>query len=411
MKFSDLVSSVCEIRPHKTDLLIIISSFNNLGLVKRHLALLSRQTFQNFNVFLVLGTPFDDGALAAHVRRRRFQFGVILAKENDLRGCSGAFFTGQKYALEKGYDNVIMADDDCMPVDRKLIKELYKNRGKRYVAPTTVFLEGQYRKKGFVAGPTQYSLYSSDVFSEYGLYYLPLFHGADDGEYMERVKLKPCHIKNFTEHPYISGMRLFSMFDRQWLFLIQALIILKAWRAAAYNLLQFALMVAISIVFMPGYGRRIAAKADLLLLAYKYGKEAGGELRSGFEKEMFAPGKGFFSGFVAVKESNASYIDEPAPSKLLSIALGSATLFRKKVVVERTHSFIRVFIIAAFAKKLYVKVKDAKYLQFSDNSSPFLHLARLLVFPPVLLAQALLCAAFMLIKAVRQPRTLSYGLE
>jgi hypothetical protein len=201
------------------------------------------------------------------------------------------------------------------------------------------------------------------------------------------------------------------MFDRQWLFLIQALIILKAWRAAAYNLLQFALMVAISIVFMPGYGRRIAAKADLLLLAYKYGKEAGGELRSGFEKEMFAPGKGFFSGFVAVKESNASYIDEPAPSKLLSIALGSATLFRKKVVVERTHSFIRVFIIAAFAKKLYVKVKDAKYLQFSDNSSPFLHLARLLVFPPVLLAQALLCAAFMLIKAVRQPRTLSYGLE
>jgi hypothetical protein len=378
--------------------------------VKRHLALLSRQTFQRFNVLLVLGVPFDDAALEAWVLRRHFKFGAVLAKENDRRGCSGGFFTGQKYALEHGCKHVIMADDDCMPADRRLVEELYRNRSKGYVAPTTVFLEGSYRKKGFQAGPTQYSLYSDDVFKKYGLYFLPLFHGADDAEYMERVGQAPFHIKNFTEHPYISGMRLFSMFDRQWLFFLQALIILKSPKATFYNLVQFAFMCAAAFTFMPGYGRRIAWAMDSLLLSYTYGKAASDRAHSGFEKFIFAREKGFFSACQKIEENDASYLDSAGPSKLLRQISRSALLFRKDVVVEKTFSFVFAFFAAIFARRLHVRISDGKYLLFADNSSLPLHFARLLAFPAILAIQACICVLFVPIKLLRQPRTLGYGL-
>ncbi|MFA6214464.1 MAG: hypothetical protein WC717_04275 [Candidatus Micrarchaeia archaeon] len=411
MEFSSLISSTAEIRPVGSDLLIIVSSYNAPGLVRRHLSMLSRQTFQRFNVLLVLGVPFDAAALGAYVRRKKFRFGVILARENERRGCSGGFFAGQKYALERGYKYAIMADDDCMPADRGLVAALYRNRARQYVAPTTVFLEGGYRKKGFQAGPTQYSLYSTGIFRKYGLYYLPLFHGADDGEYMERVAQAPFRVSNFTEHPYISGMRLFSMFDRQWLFLLQALVILRGWRATAYNLLQFALMCAAASVFLPGYGRRIAAVMDRMLVSYQYGKAASEGISSGFEKYIASPPKGLFPGFASIQEREASYIDASGASKIISIISGSAALFRKDVVVEKTYSFLRAFSLAIFARRLYVRVGDGRYLLFADNSSLPIHCARLIMFPLALAIQLVICAIFIPVKIARQPRTLGYGLD
>jgi hypothetical protein len=286
MEFKQLVSYCKPMRQLKTDLIIVITSFDSYGLVVSHLKLLSKQTYQRFNVLLVLGVAFDDKKLGAYLEENQFAFGIILAKENDRRGCSGGFFTGQKYALENGYEYIIMADDDCMPVDKGLVEALYSKRAAKYVRPTTVFVAGSYRKKGFAAGPSQYSLYSAEVFREYGLYYLPLYHGADDGEYMERVKQPYIHIPNNTEHPYISGMRLFGVFDRQWLFMLQSLIIMRSIRTTLYNLTQYAFMAAVSLCFLPPYGRRLFVLMNGLLLTYTYGKEANRRVRSGYEKSI-----------------------------------------------------------------------------------------------------------------------------
>lgn len=410
MEFSDLVSRTCGIRPRKSDLLLIISSFNSPQLVKRHLSLLSRQSCQEFNVLLVLGVPFDDSALEAYIRRSRFRFGVVLAKENDRRGCSGGFFTGQKYALEQGYKYAIMADDDCMPVDRLLVEALYKNRAKGYVRPTTRFVIAGYRKQGFPAGPSQYTLFSTALFRKIGLYYLPLFHGADDGEYMERLGSEGFHIKNYTEHPYIAGMRLFSMLDRTWLFTIQSLMIMRGARSVLYTLLQFCLLSSIALFFLPPYGARLFAASNRLLLTYTYGRRAHERMKSGYEKFVFAK-SALPKGFSRINEKDASYIDSPIASRLSDALAAALRFFRKSAVVENTFSLFKAFFMAATARKLFVRLDDGRLLLLADHPSAAAHAARLSLFAIFLPAYCLLfIPLFLLVKLARQPRTYGYGL-
>lgn len=408
MRFSQLVSYTKEFGKRKTDLLAIISSFNSYDLLLRHLSLLSRQTYTDFNAILVLGVPFDDKKLCEYLAARKFPFGIIVAKENERRGCSGAFFTGQKYALEQGYPYAIMADDDCMPVDRELIAELHGHRQKGYVAPTTVFMEGSYRKKGFSAGPSQYSLYSTGIFRKYGLYYLPLFHGADDGEYMERVKEKPFCIKNETEHPYIAGMRLFTSLDRTWLFTLQSLVIMRSIRSVAYTLSQYMLLSAISLFFLPDYGRRLFFTSNRLLLTHTYGRRAGEQMKSGYERWISKSAE----GAQTIDEKEAAYIDSPILQRLGEALLTALKGFRKSIVVEKTNSLFKVFFLAATAKKLSVKVPSGGYLLVADHPSLPFHLFSLLLFAIFLPVYALiLTPLFLIIKIALQPRTARYGLD
>jgi len=388
-----------------------MSAFNSYDNVERHLGLLAKQSFIAFDVLLVLGVPFDALRLEKWLAGRKFPFGVIVSQENERRGCSGGFFTGQKFALEHGYDYVIMADDDCMPVDRHLLESLWKNRSREYVVPKTVFVADGYRKPGFSAGPTQYSLYSAEVFRKYGLYYLPLFHGADDGEYMERVKVKPFQIENKTEHPYIAGMRLFSGFDRSLLFLHQALVIMKNRRALLYNLAQHAFLATASLFFLPAYGRRAFSRMERLLFSYTYGKAASEGMRSGFEAFVEQRGRGSFVGFSIVDERDASYIEKSSGGKAAGL-LAQACSFRKDVVVENTYSFVRGFALAAMARRLYVKVGGGKYLWMADNRSALPHAIKLALFLPALaLVFALSLFIFVPIKFACQPKTYGYGLD
>jgi hypothetical protein len=354
--------------------------------------------------------PFDDAALEAYVRRRRFKFGVVLAKENDRRGCSGGFFTGQKYALENGYGYAIMADDDCMPVDRRLVEALYKDREKGYVRPTTRFVIAGYRKKGFPAGPSQYALFSTAIFRKVGLYYLPLFHGADDGEYMERLGSEGFHIANYTEHPYIAGMRLFSMLDRTWLFTLQSLMIMRGLRSVLYTLLQFCLLSSIALFFLPPYGARLFAASNRLLLSYTYGRRAYEQMKSGYEKSILGKATPL-DGFSRVNEKDASYIDSPIASRLPDALAAAAGHFRKKVAVENTFSLFKAFFMAATARKLLVRLEDGRLLLLADHPSPAIHAAKLAlsaIFLPIYCL--LFIPLFLLVKLARQPRTQGYGL-
>ena len=90
MQYAELVTYTREIRPVKTDLLVIIASFRDYDLTLKHLELLSKQTFRKFNVLLVAGVPFDDARLERQLQKKRMGFGVIIAKENERRGCSGS---------------------------------------------------------------------------------------------------------------------------------------------------------------------------------------------------------------------------------------------------------------------------------------------------------------------------------
>ncbi|MFA5105522.1 MAG: hypothetical protein WC506_01040 [Candidatus Micrarchaeia archaeon] len=411
MDSRELFSSVLEVRKTGSKLLVVISSFKDCDLVIRHLGYLSKQSFTGFNALFVVGVPFDDARLKAHLLSANYPFGSIIAKENDRRGCSGAFFAGQKYALENGYDYVVMADDDCFPVDPKLVEELYANRQSKYVAPTTVFVEDGYRKKGFQAGPTQYSLYSVEVFKRFGLYYLPLFQGADDGEYMERVKIAPLHIKNNTEHPYIAGKRLFRLFDRSWLFMMQAAIILKEPKGTLYTIVQMCCYLAISLFFLPDYGRKLFVMLNRLLLSYSYGKAAFGKIATGYEKWFFEK-PSIAAKPETIDDSDPAYIDRGALAKLAASLGYSIGKFRRDLVVVNTYSFMKVFFLAVFARTAYFRVEEGKYLLVADNRNAIVHAAKLAAFPFFLVAYTLaFLAIFVPVKMLKQPKTLGYGLD
>ncbi len=411
MRFSGLVSYTKEFGKRKTDLLIVISSLSGYDFVIKHLSYLKKQTYLDFNVLLVIGPPFEDRRILAHFASHHYPFGIIVAKENERRGCTGGFFTGQKYALEQHYDYMIMGDDDCMPVDKRLVEALYRNRKRDYVAATMVFVEDGYRKKGIVGAPTSYSLLSANFMRHHGLYYLPLFHGADDAEYMERVKTAPFSIPNNVEHPYIVGMRLFSMFDRAWFFLLQGIMIIRSLRTTLYNLALCTFMCCIALAFLPPYGRKLFFTMNRLLLTYTYGKKAGDRLKSGYQGWIFEMEKSRLSGFFKVNEKDPSAIDEPGKKKFFGMAKQALCLARKDVAIEKTYSFMLAFFLAITARKVYVKVGTGKYLLFADNSLILLHAAKLLLFAISLPLQAMAAALFLPIKLVRYPNTKRYGLD
>lgn len=413
MKFSELVLYTKEYGKKGTDLLLVLTSYASYPDVERHLGDLERQTFADFNLLLVLGLPFDDVKLQALLERKKYPFGIIIAKENERRGCTGGFFAGQKYALEQGYKYIIMADDDYVPIDKTLIESLYANREKGYVVPTVNFVEGEYRKQAFAGGPAQYSLFSTEIFKKYGLYYLPLFHGADDAEFMERMgSRKGFQVQERVEHPYIAGRRLFSLFDRAWLFLLQALIIIKDRGALLYSLAQFALMLSVALFFLPKYGRRIFANMSALLLTYTYGKRAQEKAKSGYEGFAVERGAARSGKFETVDEMDARYIDEPGKKKMGGIFGEMLRTARKNVVVENTFSFSKPFFLSILARKVYVRLGENKYLLLGNNGNVLLHAAKLLAFAVFLPAYfALLIALFVPIKILKQPKTMGYGLD
>lgn len=413
MRFEEFVAYTKEYGKRETDLLLVLTSYVSYADVERHLGDLAKQTFTNFNLLLVLGLPFDDVKLQAHLEKKKYPFGIVLAKENERRGCTGGFFEGQKYALEKEYKYIVMADDDYVPIDRTLMESLYKNREKGYVVPTVNFVEGEYRKQGFGGGPAQYSLFSVEVFKKYGLYYMPLFHGADDAEFVERMGgRKGFQIQERVEHPYIAGRRLFSLFDRALLFLLQAIIIIKDGRTLLYNMAQFAFMLSVALFFLPKYGRRIFAAMSALLLTYTYGKKAHAKAKSGYE-EFITDTKAAHEGkFETVDEMDAKYIDEGGRKKLGGIVGEMLRTLRKNVVVENTFSFSKPFFLSILARKVHVRLGENKYLLLGDNGNVFLHFVKLLAFAVFLPAYfALLMVLFVPIKMLKQPKTMGYGLE
>lgn len=412
MEFGELVSYSKEYGKKDADLLVIMPAFSSYENVQGHLECLCRQTFKNFNVLLVLGVPFEDKRLQVALAQKKFPFGIIIAKENERRGCSGGFFAGQKYALEKGYKYAIMADDDCMPTDAGLVENLYANRAKKYVTCRTHFVADGYRKAAHVSGPSQYTLYDVEIFKKYGLYYLPLFHGADDGEYIERVREKSFQVENYCEHPYnLGGKKPFVLFDRSWLFLLQALIIMKSARGLLYNLLQFAFLMGVCLFFLPKYGKKLFGIMNGLLLSHTYGKKAFESIKSGYG-EFVCETAALPEGLFEVDEKEAKYIDMGKGGKIASLAKEAVGAFGRQMLVKNTYSYVKVFALCIFAKKLYVELEGGKSLLLASNENGILHAVKIAAFCAFLPLYAVaLFALFVPIKIILQPRTIGYGLD
>ena len=414
MNYHSLISYEKKYGKCDNDLIIVISAFVNYDLLLRHLGYLSEQTFQKFDVLLILGVPFDDKKLGEYLKKRKFRFGVILAKENKRRGCSGAFFTGQKYVLENNYRYMIMADDDCMPIDKQLVENLYKNREKRYLSgKVDLRVTKDFVIKSPDAGASHYTLYDTDILRKYGLYYMPLFHGADDGEYFERIREKKYIIDNYVEHPYsFGGKFVLANLDRAMLFFIASLCIMKNPRSTIHNLALFSFFLPVYLIFFPSYGKKLFFILSELLLTYTFGKKASEKIKSGFETFISSEKDISIENFRIIDDANPEYTIKAQSNKILSIMLNAASNLRKNIVTKNTFSYLKIVALAITARKIYAKTGDDRYLLIADNSNPITHLLRILCF--ILLFPVFFAAMFIFfipIKIIKQPNTLGYGLD
>ena len=308
-----------------------------------------------------------------------------------------------------------MADDDCMPVDPDLVKMLYKYSGIGYVSCTVNFIvDSNYKKEMIGSGPSQYSLFDRRIFNQYGLYYLPLFHGADDGEYAERLKDVPRHIiSNKVEHPFsLGGMFALRNMDRAMLFFDNSLIIMKSLKTTLYNLALFCLYYWIYLCFLPKYGEKLGSIMANHLLLYRYGKKAHDQMKSGFQKFIFLKSPIEFEDYIKIEDSNAAYVSDTGKNKLAGILKNAISVFRKDVLVINSFSYLKILIMAITARNLYVKIGENRYLKLAGNENLILHIMGIiwfLMWLPIIPVLGVVLP-FLVIKAIKQPKTMGYGI-
>ncbi|MFH1684875.1 MAG: glycosyltransferase [Candidatus Micrarchaeota archaeon] len=157
---------------------IVIATYQNPEVLKKHLDLLEKQSFKDFDIIIVYGENdnFLDGAPED----------ILHIKEKGRNGCAGAFYIGQKTALDEGYENIISADDDCFPVSETLVEELVRRVQKENTIAISKWRRGKEKiQHEYVF---HYSCIPRKILIRAGLPFYPLFFGGEDVEMIGRIK-------------------------------------------------------------------------------------------------------------------------------------------------------------------------------------------------------------------------------
>ena len=156
---------------------IIIPAYQDPGMLRKHLSLLCHQTTYDFDVIAVHGSEeriesADPKLSILHVRLKR------------NLGCAGAFYVGQRIALEEGYRKIILADDDCLPESEDLVEALAKKLDTEYVASPMIRLRPSDKLcRGVIH---HYGAMRREALLSAGLSYLPFFLSGEDFDLMRR---------------------------------------------------------------------------------------------------------------------------------------------------------------------------------------------------------------------------------
>jgi hypothetical protein len=157
---------------------IIIPSYRDQKMLHEHLARLSLQTAKDFDIIIVYGE--GDGFISPP------SWSSILHLRCMDLGSAGAFYAGERCALEEGYRKIILADDDCLPESRNLVESIILG------------LDSQAATKPWIRhhpfpGPHRSVIYHygglrREALEGSGLTFLPMRRGFDDFELESRLK-------------------------------------------------------------------------------------------------------------------------------------------------------------------------------------------------------------------------------
>lgn len=164
---------------------IIIPSYRDPVMLRNHLALLSRQTTYDFDVIAIHGS--DECIESADPK-----MSILHITLDRNLGCAGAFYVGQRIALEEGYPKIILADDDCLPESEDLIETLATKLETEPAASPRIRLRPSDRLcRGVIH---HYGAMRREVLESVGLSYLPFFIGGEDFDLMRRMNRKGIRI-------------------------------------------------------------------------------------------------------------------------------------------------------------------------------------------------------------------------
>ncbi len=197
-ELSELVAEVLDNRKNKkAKLAVVIPSFKNNSLLKKQLDKLSEQTFRDFDIIAVYGKDDDfvdtpEWASMLHI------------KEQSRTGSAGAFYIGQKKALEDGYELITLADNDCIPISEGLLEKFSDaaKKGADVMLPDIIYVPSEKSQKGYVIH--HYGCMKNEVFRKIGLSFLPFYFGGEDFELSERITdngFKIHNLDSLVSHP------------------------------------------------------------------------------------------------------------------------------------------------------------------------------------------------------------------
>lgn len=164
--------------------------------LRKHIRALKGQSSNDFDLILVYGPDegperLPEGMGALHLRERR------------PVGPAGAFYIGQRAALEGGYANIILADSDAVPESDGLIAGLVSAASGGLVSMPMVDYGGSRRpRKGTLLN--HYGCLPRAALEKAGLSFLPLAMGGEEIELLCRVRASGTGVANVdavVSHP------------------------------------------------------------------------------------------------------------------------------------------------------------------------------------------------------------------
>ncbi len=176
-KLGEIIEAIDDKRTAKNEVAIIIPTFKGKSRLERQFEYLKKQTYRNFDVILVYG--YEDEFI------QNPEFSIVHLKRNDDYGSAGGYYAGERYVLEQNYPYVIMADDDCFPVDENVIKELVAELKKENVIVFPASDVGDPNSMPQLMG--FFASMRTDIIRKAGLTWIPFHYYCEDIEWHDRL--------------------------------------------------------------------------------------------------------------------------------------------------------------------------------------------------------------------------------
>jgi len=161
---------------------VVIPCADTDEMLLQHLKRLEAQGCKEFDVLLI----------SQRKPNVESKVNMLFFRENYPMGSSGGFGVGQVLGYTLGYDYVMNADVDALPLSNNLIGTLKQTAEREQKLTFPLFISNDTGKmdKAGSGNPNQYGTCTRRLFEGEGFEYFRLFKGSEDMEFMERLSMK-----------------------------------------------------------------------------------------------------------------------------------------------------------------------------------------------------------------------------